>query len=296
MSITSSLPCRVAIVSLTRQPVDFSVWVDYHLRVVGVDCFFVQVEDTPSLETEYADHPRVHVYPYRRDHRNDDGNQYVDLQRRQVVFIQRVLEDARSMGIDYLLHIDDDELLHVSPRFQHRVAELVEGLGLEARPETDIHFQNVEAVYDDSRGDDDGGRCFRATTFVDCRKGMCRSYANGKSMGRVSNRRVRPHGPHHFSGATFHVPRDDACILHFDSCTVHRWRAKFQNLAEKTSPEDTIKIPFPYYRESIEAVRGGCPDCGDEVWRDWTTASTSRHPEGTRLSIPHPGSTMMPGV
>lgn len=283
---------RVGIVSLTRKPVDFSVWINYHLNVVGVDVVFVQVEDTPSLEVEYRNHPRVLLYPYDRE---TEGNQYVDLQRRQGVFIQKILPIARSKGIRYLLHIDDDELLYISPRYHHRIAEFVHGLGLDSRTETDIHFHNLEALYPDEDKKSNQQRCFRATTFVHCQTGVCRSYANGKSMGKISDPHVQFNGPHHFTGAMFQVPKDEACILHFDSCTENRWRTKFQNLADNTSTEEITKIPFPYYRESIEAVRE-CPDCGEEVWKNWTQSSTERNPPSAKITIPHPGSTMMPGV
>ena len=40
---------RLGIVSMTKRPADLEQWLAYHRRVVGVEKFFLQIEDTPEL-------------------------------------------------------------------------------------------------------------------------------------------------------------------------------------------------------------------------------------------------------
>ena len=40
---------RLGIASMTADPADLEQWLAYHRRVVGVEKFFLQIEDTPEL-------------------------------------------------------------------------------------------------------------------------------------------------------------------------------------------------------------------------------------------------------
>ena len=50
-------------------------------------------------------------------------------------------------------------------------------------------------------------KCFSTSRFIDCTKGQCLSYANGKSVGRVKNG-IKFRGCHYFSGKVFNIGDD----------------------------------------------------------------------------------------
>jgi len=74
------------------------------------------------------------------------------------------------------------------------------------------------------------------------------AYRNGKAAGRTSLARWQ--GPHRFSGESHIVSVEDACVLHFESCTYEVWRNKFLK-HRHTDELATRDIPFAFYRDSI---------------------------------------------
>jgi hypothetical protein len=291
MSRKSPQSPRIAIVSLTKNPVDFSSWLDYHIDVVGISHIFLQVEDTPSIELLIQSSPKyskiISLNPLHSSEVIE--NQYVELQHRQAAFINRSIESARTMQppMDFILHIDDDELLYVSQEYKHSLPVLIQKQGYLDPSKTkasDFHFKNIEAVYMGSRTGTGSG-CFTTNKFKDCSTSSCRSYANGKSMGRITgNPDLVSWGPHHFSGETMDIPSEKAMVLHFDSCCFERWKSKFINLSA-IQDDDFEKIPFRYYKESIQRLRScdvGCPNCGEDVWQKWTNL---QHPEDFDIEL-----------
>merc|ERR1719201_1002442 len=95
--------------------------------------------------------------------------------------------EAKRMGIDWLVHIDDDELLYAP---MHRPV----GDILAAMPAyySQAHIPNAEAVYKSS----DVTECFVETSEVNMNVFSFVSYANGKSAVRVSDDDAIPAGPH----------------------------------------------------------------------------------------------------
>ena len=41
---------RLGIVCMTKKPISFERWLDYHVRVLSVERFYLRVEDTPELQ------------------------------------------------------------------------------------------------------------------------------------------------------------------------------------------------------------------------------------------------------
>ena len=90
----------------------------------------VHVEETPELlplltSDEFADFVHVsHVSSEEDDarpHTGGDGN-YNSLMRRQEAQVRRGLREAARDDVDWLFHIDDDELLHFAEPFQALLA------------------------------------------------------------------------------------------------------------------------------------------------------------------------------
>lgn len=229
---------RVAIAVMMRRPVDLFLWLKHH-RTLGIDHFFLRVEDTAGME-EYLTSQSDITFEIKE---SDKGNNYETLQQRQIAFVNQSLEKAKKMGIQWLFHIDADELLEGSLSF------------LAALPPTYmcVKLENAEAVYEEKEES-----CFSAKKFIRCKEegASCRSYVNGKGGGRVQ-KGVALAGPHDFSyqgklngSFTYPVPFSELHVLHYDSCTFGSWSEKFQHLGKDAKS----KIPFPYYNDSIEAA------------------------------------------
>jgi len=289
----------VAIVLLSRRAPDLKTWLQYHLDYMSVKHVFMDVEDSPHFDEAWqslskADQDRVTVWktlpsgPSGSDFRPKDD--YTTLQARQLAAMTRAKAASKQMGIEWLLHIDDDELLYTP---LHR--PIGEVLASVPHGFDQAYIPNVEAIY----GSSDVKSCFTETSKVNMNRYTFVSYANGKSAVRVSDDDAFPAGPHqwrtsqglevsaiHLDAETFGSP---LWLVHFESCPFARWEDKFWELGN-TSPEKVNGIPFKFYKASIsrmqhcrkrtEAGESFLEEDGEEcsqaalkdLWSRWKTA------------------------
>ena len=235
---------NIAFVSLIRNPIDLPLWLKYH-RKLGIQRFFIRLEDSPSWEEYLKDMPDVVLEIGESD---KAGNNYSTLIERQIKFVNETLVRARNMSdIEWLVHIDADELLHGNIR---KLTSLPDSIKT-------IKFENAEAIFDKTRQD----TCFSATNFLRCGKNApCKSYVNGKPAGRIHDPAVSLAGPHDFAYGgkidgegdfQYKMPFDTLHILHFEGCTFGAWVEKFFHL----SKNDKADNPFAYYKSSIETAK-----------------------------------------
>jgi hypothetical protein len=249
----------VAIVLLSRRAPDLKTWLQYHLNYMGVEHVFMDVEDSPHFDEAWrtlskADQDRVTVWRKSMGENQGDSrpvDDYTTLQARQLKAMSRAKMACKQMGIDWLLHIDDDELLYAP---LHRpIGEILSSVptGFDQ-----AYIPNVEAIYSSS----DVNSCFTETSKVNMNRYTFVSYANGKAAVRVSDDEAEPAGPHqwrtpqglevksiHLDAETFGSP---VWLVHFESCPFTRWEDKFWELGN-TSPAKVNGIPFKFYKQSI---------------------------------------------
>ncbi|NBU34480.1 glycosyltransferase family 2 protein [bacterium] len=229
----------VAIATLMRKPIDLPLWLKHH-RNMGISHFFIRLEDSPGFEDYLAHQPDITL----EIGQSDTKNNYTSLQSRQINFVNKCIKQCNGKGITWLFHIDADELLHGNITYLDTIDPHIKVVRLE----------NAEAMFDESQN-----TCFQATKFLRCGlSAPCRSYANGKSGGRVCNE-LSLAGPHHFAfqgqytgNHVLDIPFDNLCVLHFDSCSFGAWVEKFLHLSKQ---DDSDTIPFPYYHDSINAAK-----------------------------------------
>jgi hypothetical protein len=230
---------KKAIITLVRKPVDFPLWMKYH-RDMGIGHFYIRIEDSPGWEEYFKSQPDI-TYEVGE---SDKNNNYETLQTRQISYVGKCLKQAQQHNVSWAFFIDADEMLEGDLSFLDTLSP--------AKNTLKIH--NVEAIYDGTEN-----TCFDAKTFVKCHeKGSCRSYVNGKAGGRIENG-ITIAGPHDFMYNSktngphlYKVPFELLHILHFDSCSFGSWVEKFHHLSKNAIPD---KIPFPYYKESIELAK-----------------------------------------
>tara|TARA_B110000114_G_C14861360_1_gene304904 strand:- start:40 stop:663 length:624 start_codon:yes stop_codon:yes gene_type:complete len=168
---------------------------------------------------------------------------------RQKENVNSSIDKAFELGIDYIFHTDADELIYVGDENNLNKDVLLRKY-LNQVPEdvSCIHMKNFEAVFPNK-----DNKCFNTNKFIDCKKGGCLSYANGKSVGRVK-KKIQFKGPHYFTGKVHNIDDNKICVLHFDSCTYKQWETKF-DLLKDTTEEKMKKIPFPFYKNSIKKLQ-----------------------------------------
>jgi len=254
---------KVGVVLLSRRPADLGTWLQYHIQYMGVEHVFMQVEDSPEFNATWASlspslHEHVTVWYAAEDGFGDDHrpfNDYESLQQRQEDAMMRAKELSQQMGLLWLFHIDDDELLYTP--LHRRIGDI-----LAAIPSSDdqVYVPNVEAVYESP----DVKHCFEETTSVNMNAYKFASYANGKAAVRVTTADTVAAGPHQWRDSlgqelpSFHLdslPFGPPLILvHYESCPFGRWEEKFWELGN-TIPARIEAIPFPFYRESIKRMQ-----------------------------------------
>ena len=246
-------PPSIGLVTMTKHPPCFETWLTYHYERCGIRKFYVRVEDTPELasllqnppwdklvEVEFASGPR----------------DYFTQMDRQSFHIERVLPRARAEGLEFLLHIDDDELLYCPaglPSLHAALARAPLGAG-------DLHMQNLEAYVP---GTDCVNPFEECTAFKHRTDRFC-AYSNGKAFGRLRCTELSPAGPHHYrlglnapgSSGTHEIPPTTAVVLHYESATYPAWRKKYLDLAHRHAGSDQVRhrAPSSFYHESMVAM------------------------------------------
>jgi hypothetical protein len=237
--ILPTLRPQVAIAVMMRRPTDVALWMEHH-RNAGIGRFYVRIEDSPGVVA----YLRTQEDVYYEVGKSDEENNYTNQITRQRDFVNSILPRAREEGMDWVIHIDIDELLEGDV------------LGVLAKiPATQLigKLKNAEAVYEEGEP-----TCFSAKKFIRCDKGgPCTAYVNGKGCGRPVEG-VTLGGAHDFvyngvvdPTVTYQIPFDDLHVLHYDSCTLGSWLEKFAHMSKKAKLDDIV---FPYYKKSIEVA------------------------------------------
>ena len=230
-------PLKIAIAVMMRKPTDVSLWFEHH-RQVGISRFYVRLEDSPGV----ASFLRTQTDVYFEEGTSDTENNYTNQITRQRDFVNTMLPKAADEGVDWVVHIDVDELLE---------GNLMLTLGGVPASILIGKLKNAEAVYNEEET-----TCFSSKKFIRCDKGgPCTAYVNGKGCGRPVPG-VTLGGAHDFvyhnkvdSAVTHQIPFDDLHVLHYDSCTLGTWLEKFAHMSKKAKLDDIV---FPYYKKSID--------------------------------------------
>ncbi len=202
----------------------FNTWVQYHLTLV--DQLFVFCDNHVELQLPFLPKAsNIHYFPGSQTRLYDspiDNNMV-----RQDENIQQTVKACLDMGIDWLIHIDMDELM-CATRLELEVLFCNPAVG-------QVLFTNHEAipvwasdnVFEDCRYFKVNGQHNRWSHdpwfFL--------AYVNGKGAGRV-HPGLCSIGPHQFGnikGETLkYLPKP--FVLHYPNCTFDLWKRKYENL------------------------------------------------------------------
>jgi len=267
---------RLGVVSLQRNPPDPIGWIKYH-RDVGITDIYIGLEDSDDLKPVLEKAGRdlgVNVYAEitSKVDRNGEDN-YHDIMGRQNKFVNKMLEKSRADGVEWLFHIDDDELLH--PRAGTSWADVMAKVDPSC---VSIHMTNWEGFSPaqpvGSWLEDSSVRYMTSS----CRH-LYAAYANGKSASRPVKGQAA-WGPHHFSGGKeCTLSEEDGVVLHHDSLAMSSDDVPPKKWYEKNVlriGSDMSKIPFAATKESVEAVVSGSSSEQQRVWEKFRSQKGSQ--------------------
>ena len=240
---------RVGIVSMVRKPKSFDEWLNYHKRL-GVDKFYIRLEDTPELHDRLQGDPAITLeIGSSEDMAHNGDKSYDSIYERQRDLIRRAIKWGKREGITWLAHIDCDELIEC----RGNIKEAIENEIGEQKGVYNIVLDNYEAQYE--KINEIGESCFKYKKLLKCNNpnSGCVSYANGKSIGRISDE-LMENGPHRFGYSGMHgieITGRQMRLLHFESCDFNQYVQKYMHLAQK----ETKTYPFKFYNDSLKVAR-----------------------------------------
>ena len=135
-------PIRLAIACMTKRPVAMGTWLLHHRHHLGVERFYLRVEETVSLAELFA-RPQwsgaVRATFCDGACVRDNGTAQTE---RQMAHLSVAIADARATGLTHILHVDDDELIYAP----NGVAALLEALSNLPAHVCSAHALTMEAL------------------------------------------------------------------------------------------------------------------------------------------------------
>lgn len=268
LSPTKSSPRRrIGVVCSVKDPINLESWASHHRRI-GVDVFYVYIDETSGKDVAAREQCRkagIRPFTYDLEWAALQNGKDVDPgwdQPTTLVFKQRaVVNDALARaskeGLEWLFHLDSDELLGV------RNNDLRGALGTVPRKHETIYFENLELIPETESSPDclKDGSLFRA----DPRRFL--HYANGKPAARVVPG-VRFGGPHRFvsaSGSEYRMPQEQMVVYHYVSCTLEEMEKKIRDMGRFRAFFGEV----PFHRRNMEAAdvcaRASRKECEESV-------------------------------
>lgn len=215
-------PIKVGIASLMKDPHQLDTWIDFHLqsKVSKVYIYWDSEEDPPARSD-----PRVHIQKVTPEFLTSSGfvdNPDWDNPLRTNAKQDLAVNDAlKKSEVDYMFHIDSDELLYTPDKDIPKVLRDNESSDVDT-----WRIENIELAPDSA----DYENCFtEGSKFRRHGKNFV-AYGNGKGCGRVGH--VASHGPHYMRSlrekAEGNLPFERIRVLHFVSCNLNEYLKKYQ--------------------------------------------------------------------
>jgi hypothetical protein len=215
----------------------FTQWCLHHLGIV--DRILLWIDDPGELDTPFVPAlPEIEIHLGCQERR---GSVQSTMMHRQDRNAARALKRCSELKIDWLIHLDSDELLYCTGSGQ------MHDVGLFTLPNHEV-CPRWEAADP-----------FRSCHYfkVNGRTAFW-FYSNGKSAVRVSPR-VQPWSSHRFRGFEGREEVSDwCCVLHYSCATFERWVNKYRTLgafSDYWRDHPSVPIEMPFHLASRDVYR-----------------------------------------
>lgn len=229
---------KTGIISTIGKPYYLETWLNYHFNKILIDkiIIFYDKKNFPESKELFnnikSKYPNLIIL---------DSNNNSNLIQKQKLNVNQGINEAKKHNIDFIFHIDDDELLYIkNNNLQNILKEYKD-------KKEALHFENLEVF----------------KTFNTIKKynffenehyfkkrgcGLYKSYYNGKAGGFVEN--VKWNGPHSLKTKDNTSTSEDRIkVLHYPFLIFEQWVNKY-NIIDKVN-----KLNFPFHNKSAELIR-----------------------------------------
>lgn len=244
------------VTTLKSQGPSLLTFVRYHLGI-GFSKIYLMFDDPTDPDQQLVQGiPGVEVIAcdqalrekWRSLYKFRQYSEYIDteVRARQALNAELAMQKALNEGIEWLLHIDSDELYWVPEKSIDPHLKRLEEMEI-----VSARYLNFEAIPNTEEVDD---YFLEVTKFKKPKKMLTKQgidiatlwprdrkyfnfYTNGKSMGRVRHDMV-PNDVHKWSSKTEYISVSSfyqPCILHYSCCGYKYFESKFKKLVENGS-------------------------------------------------------------
>jgi hypothetical protein len=242
---------KVGVATTVKNPHKLNDWIKYHLNINFAKVYIVFDDENENypINPEYVNNPRVSIFKNTNEWKQEisqlpNMDQFIndtkEVMSRQITNFANVRNYAEQDNIDFLLHIDGDELFYP------------ENVSLEQIFIDDvdsINFQNLEMI----PKHDNYENCFIDGVDFKINPGIFNAYSNGKSAVRV-NSNAMIGGVHDFVGGR-RIKSNLGKILHYPSCNFEEYISKYKILGKFGDKWwNSVQIPFKFHTESRDII------------------------------------------
>lgn len=244
----NSFTKNIGIATTVKNPHQLNSWIKYHLDI-GFNKLYI-IFDDENENTDYVINSN-NVVIFKNDtnwkkeleklpNMSQFINEKKEVMSRQILNFTNARNYAKLDNIDFLLHIDADELFYPESENLQNI--------FNNRYDV-INFHNFEMI--PSR--DNYDNCFMDGTNFKTNPGIFNAYSNGKSAVKV-NSDAEIAGVHDFVSNN-KLFSNIGKILHYPSCNFNEYISKYKILGKFSDRWwDAVKIPFKFHTESRDLI------------------------------------------
>tara|TARA_Y100000991_G_C21970801_1_gene349344 strand:- start:71 stop:1072 length:1002 start_codon:yes stop_codon:yes gene_type:complete len=250
----------IGLVTTTKSAHNLNDWINYHLDF-GIKKIYLIFDDENENTSRYKWYDsRLSVIKNDNEwkeklkacsqYNNFKDSYNTEVMTRQILNAEYVLKIAKVENIDWLIHIDVDEILY--SKNHSNICSLFNNLNTSTNI---IKIHNYEVA----PTNDNTGNCFRSQYYFKTKKAgsMFNAYFNGKGGCKV-NSDAYPHGVHDFKSKTEIkeiIDENDLVILHYVNCNFNEWVRKYKILGRFSDKWwGRKKIPLQFHTKSRDII------------------------------------------
>lgn len=253
---------KVAIVSLVTEPHQFQTWIDHHKTKMGINRFYIFQDSEEDLGPVDPSVILIKNWKDRLGYNFDpEMDQPANVRVRQQLAFDEGHRMAQRDGMDYIVHIDCDELL-----YGDRPASVFDRYPRSGA----FHLVNEELAPDRM----DYKNCFVEGKKFHADPSRFTAYGNGKAAGRVGQ--CEWHGPHFLKGRDpVNVPRDQLRVLHYPSCNLDETLKRAKRYGEFKSDSAGWSKHHIETRDALVGCGADCEERARDVFSKRMVSATS---------------------
>jgi len=239
---------KIGIVTTVKNPHQLNDWITYHLKI-GFNKLYIVFDDENEDTNYIINNDNIQIFKNDNNWKKEltqlpNMKYYVndtkEVMSRQIANFENARNYAKKDNIDWLLHIDADELFYDENDDLNTIFDNKYDI---------INFQNLEMIPDRDNYDN----CFKEGVNFKINPRIFNAYSNGKSAVKV-NSGATIAGVHDFVGGT-KTFSNVGKILHYPSCNFNEYINKYKILGKFDDKWwNSVKIPFKFHTESRDLI------------------------------------------